>query len=114
QKAQLTVRLVKYLSLATSTFILRVSRAHYRLVWAALAFMDHVPVKNGKHCVMRVVRVSGTMRKAGEEAVERDRRLIGRAKEAEGDLNVHRAYWTKNAELDVDVDVEMEGIGDED
>ncbi|KAH6635147.1 Rpp14/Pop5 family-domain-containing protein [Chaetomium sp. MPI-SDFR-AT-0129] len=81
---------VKYLSTATSTFILRVSRAHYRLVWAALAFMGHVPVfgsgassgngssscSGGRPCVFRVVRVSGTVRKVEEEAVRRARLLV--------------------------------------
>jgi len=71
---------VKYLSPATSTFILRVSRAHYRMVWAALSFMNSVPVKNGKNCVFRVVRVSGTIRKAEEEAIHRARELILKAR----------------------------------
>ena len=68
--------LVKYLSPATSTFILRVSRAHYRIAWAALSLMTQVPVKDGRNCVFRVVRVSGTIRKAEEEAIRRARELI--------------------------------------
>lgn len=68
--------LVKYLSLATSTFILRCSRTHYRLLWAALTVMDRVPVKDGRPCLFRVVRVSGTMRKAEEEAIRQARALI--------------------------------------
>ncbi len=64
---------VKYLSNATSTVILRVAREHFRLVWAALTFMDRVPVKNGKPCIFRVVRVSGTIRKVEEEAIRRAR-----------------------------------------
>ena len=72
----LTTALVKYLSPATSTFILRVSRAHYRLVWAALAFMSRVPVHGGRPCVFRVVRVSGTVRKVEEEAVRRAKLLV--------------------------------------
>lgn len=67
--------LVKYLSTATSTFILRVSRAYFRLVWAALTFMDCVPVRNGKPCTFRVVHVSGTIRKVEEEAIRRARNL---------------------------------------
>ncbi|KAI8628311.1 Rpp14 family protein [Xylariaceae sp. FL1651] len=67
---------VKYLSQATSTFILRISRASYRFVWTALTFMTSIPVKNGKPCVFRVVHVSGTMRKVEEEAVRRARNLI--------------------------------------
>jgi ribonuclease P/MRP protein subunit POP5 len=53
---------VMYFSTATSTFILRVSRDHYRIPWAALSLMNTVPVKNGKSCVFRVVRVSGSIR----------------------------------------------------
>ncbi|KAH6856416.1 Rpp14/Pop5 family-domain-containing protein [Chaetomium sp. MPI-CAGE-AT-0009] len=72
---------VKYLSPATSTFILRVSRAHYRLVWAALTFMNRVPVRDGRPCVFRVVRVSGTIRKVEEEAVRRAKLLVLAAKD---------------------------------
>lgn len=67
---------LKYFSHATSTFILRISRSSYRLVWAALTFMTSIPIKNGKPCVFRVVHVSGTMRKVEEEAVRRARALI--------------------------------------
>ena len=73
---------MKYLSQATSTFILKIHRAHYRLVWAALTLMDRVPVKNGAACTFRVVRVSGTIRKVEEEAVRRARQLILAAKDA--------------------------------
>jgi ribonuclease P/MRP protein subunit POP5 len=76
-----TTTAVKYLSPATSTFILRVSRAHYRLVWAALAFMNRVPVRDGRPCVFRVVRVSGTVRKVEEEAVRRAKLLVLAAKD---------------------------------
>lgn len=67
---------VNYLSHATSTFILRVSRAHYRLVWAALTCMSRVPGRDGKSCVFRVVHVSGTIRKAEEDAIRRAKQLI--------------------------------------
>ncbi|KEY70933.1 hypothetical protein S7711_10386 [Stachybotrys chartarum IBT 7711] len=72
---------VKYLSPATSTFILKCARSHYRLLWSALTFMDHVPVKDGRPCIFRVVRVSGTIRKAEEEAIRQARRLILAAKD---------------------------------
>lgn len=42
--------------------------------------MNSVPVKNGQPCVFRVVRVSGTIRKAEEEAVRRARNLIFEAR----------------------------------
>ncbi|KAI0431614.1 ribonuclease P/MRP protein subunit [Xylaria sp. FL1042] len=74
---------VKYLSHATSTFILRIARASYRFVWTALSFMNSVPIKNGKPCVFRVVRVSGTIRQVEEEAIRRARNLIFEAKEGQ-------------------------------
>jgi hypothetical protein len=40
--------------------------------------MDSVP--QGKRCVYQVVRVSGTIRKSEEEAIQRARALIVRAK----------------------------------
>ncbi|EQK98498.1 hypothetical protein G6O67_000087 [Ophiocordyceps sinensis] len=72
---------VKYLSLATSTFILRCARAHFQMLWAALVVMNCVPVKDGRPCIFRVVRVSGTMRKAEEEAIRQARGLILAAKQ---------------------------------
>jgi ribonuclease P/MRP protein subunit POP5 len=50
------------------------------MVWSAFTFINHVPVKNGKSCLFRVVRVSGTIRKAEEEAVRRAKSLILAAK----------------------------------
>jgi len=47
--------------------------------------MNSVPVKNGKSCVFRVVRVSGTIRKAEEEAVQRARQLILKARREVGE-----------------------------
>jgi ribonuclease P/MRP protein subunit POP5 len=47
--------------------------------------MNTVPVKNGKSCVFRVVRVSGTIRKAEEEAVRRARELILKARRDTGE-----------------------------
>lgn len=83
---------VKYLSPATSTAIIRCPRASFRLVWTALACMARVPELGAKRggggggappaltraCVFRVLRVSGTMRKAEEEAIRRARREIVR------------------------------------
>jgi ribonuclease P/MRP protein subunit POP5 len=42
--------------------------------------MNRIPVKNGKVCVFRVVRVSGTIRKAEEEAIRRARDIILKAR----------------------------------
>lgn len=51
------------------------------MLWSTLTFMDHVPVKDGRPCMFRVVRVSGTIRKAEEEAIRQAKRLILAAKE---------------------------------
>lgn len=47
--------------------------------------MDSIPGKNGKKCVYRVVRVSGTMRKAEQEAVRRAREIILKARRELGE-----------------------------
>lgn len=74
---------VKYQSNATSTCIIQCSREHYRLVWAALTMIHHVPTKDGpgKPCIFRVVRVSGTIKQVEQEAVRRARLLILAAKD---------------------------------
>ncbi|KAF2771419.1 hypothetical protein EJ03DRAFT_255202, partial [Teratosphaeria nubilosa] len=64
---------IKYFSPATSTAIVRVSRDHYRLVWAALTFANALPQPLSQDCVFQVVRVSGTIKKAEEEAIRRAR-----------------------------------------
>ncbi|KAH7031241.1 Rpp14 family protein [Microdochium trichocladiopsis] len=66
---------IKYLSPSTSTFILKINRPYYRLVWTALTMMNAVPVRDGKPCVFRVTHVSGTIRRAEEEAIRRARAL---------------------------------------
>ncbi|THY58236.1 hypothetical protein D6C97_04492 [Aureobasidium pullulans] len=58
------------------TAIVRVSRAHYRLVWAALSFVTRLPKPIDQNCVIQVVRVSGTIRKAEEEAIRRAKAAI--------------------------------------
>lgn len=76
---------VKYCSQATSTAIIRVARAHYRMVWAALAFTTSLPLKSADlPCVIQVVRVSGTIRKAEEEAIRRARLQIRMAQQSTG------------------------------
>lgn len=75
---------VKYFSPATSTAIIRVARQHYRLVWAALTFCTRLPKPVDQPCVMQVVRVSGTIKKAEEEAIKRARLSIRRAERAVG------------------------------
>jgi ribonuclease P/MRP protein subunit POP5 len=71
-----------YLSPATSTAIIRVARDHYRLVWATLAFVTRLPKPLNTPCVIQVVRNSGTIRKAEEEAIRRAKASVVRAKQA--------------------------------
>jgi ribonuclease P/MRP protein subunit POP5 len=47
--------------------------------------MKSVPVKNGKNCVFRVVRVSGTIRKAEEEAIRRAKEMVVKARREMGE-----------------------------
>lgn len=47
--------------------------------------MNNIPVKNGKSCVFRVVRVSGTIKKAEEEAIRRAREMIVKARRELGE-----------------------------
>lgn len=77
---------VVYFSSATSTAIIRVPRSHHRLVWAALSHVTELPpprkgpAVRAEPCVIRVVRVSGTIRKAEEELIRRAKRDVVRAK----------------------------------
>ncbi|KIX08418.1 uncharacterized protein Z518_03074 [Rhinocladiella mackenziei CBS 650.93] len=85
------LRLV-YFSARTSTGILRVPRAHAKVVWASLTMMDTIPIPSTKggpsgspigeevKCVLQVVRVSGTIRKSEEEVLRRARREVARAR----------------------------------
>ncbi|RPB23953.1 hypothetical protein L211DRAFT_808247, partial [Terfezia boudieri ATCC MYA-4762] len=64
---------VKYFSPITSTGILRCPREHHRLVWAALTLIKEIL---GKPVVIRVVRVSGTIKKAEQEGIRRAKEEI--------------------------------------
>ena len=101
---------VKYFSAATSTAIIRVSRDHYRLVWAALTFTTRLPKPVDQACVIQVVRVSGTIRKSEEAAIRLARQSIKRAqvqaaqgKSSSGfDLAENSQKKAVNVDLDVD------------
>jgi ribonuclease P/MRP protein subunit POP5 len=64
---------IRYFSPATSTGIVRIARDHYRMVWAALAFIRDL---GGRECVITVRRVSGTVKKAEEEILRRNKRTL--------------------------------------
>ncbi|KAK7538159.1 Rpp14/Pop5 family-domain-containing protein [Phyllosticta citribraziliensis] len=118
--ASVNAAAVKYLSPATSTAIIRVARSHYRLVWAALSFLTRLPDPVNQSCVVQVVRVSGTIRKAEEEAIRRAKQSVLKAREALGDSAVAaEALLTKGGSIaahsnDQDEDVVMNGIVDDD
>ncbi|KAK3714923.1 RNA-binding protein pop5 [Vermiconidia calcicola] len=102
---------VKYFSQATSTAIVRVSRDHYRLVWAALTFATHLPKPVNQACVFQVVRVSGTIRKAEEEAIRRARLSIRRAKrDTKTAQKVGGSADGRAAELNEDKDINLEDV----
>jgi ribonuclease P/MRP protein subunit POP5 len=73
---------IMYLSPATSTVIIRCARAHVRIVWAALTYINVMPGVNrgakGTECVIQVIRVSGTVKKSEEELVRRGKFHIAR------------------------------------
>ncbi|KAI9705516.1 MAG: hypothetical protein M1836_006271 [Candelina mexicana] len=106
---------VKYLSPATSTAIIRVSRAHYRLVWAAMSFITALPPEK-KPCVIQVVRVSGTIKKAEQEAIRRARASIMSARRAAGETGENELdkFLAKVDEGDAGTGEAIEGIEDED
>ena len=78
---------INYYSQSTSTMIIRVARAHYRILWAALTWLNGTTEpdataqrQKGVECVFRTVRVCGTIRKAEEEIIEMAKKDIRRAK----------------------------------
>lgn len=108
---------VVYLSNATSTLILRVPRNHHRLVWAALSHVTELPAQKrggvGLPCVVRVVRVSGTIRKAEEELIRRAKRDVVRARMAQDGRELPvRASLAEDAN-DVEVIEDPSGEDDE-
>jgi ribonuclease P/MRP protein subunit POP5 len=64
---------VKYFSAKTSTGIIRCSRDHFKYVVAALTIINKI---NDKDVIVRVLRVSGTIKKSENFAIERSRRLM--------------------------------------
>jgi ribonuclease P/MRP protein subunit POP5 len=53
------------------------------MVWAACTFLTNLPRPSNTPVVVKVVRVSGTIRKAEEEVIRRAKLLLRRAKAAE-------------------------------
>lgn len=134
--------IVKYLSPATSTAIIRCPRSSYRLVWSALTYISSLPAPKGsgnpsekrapgtdssttykeqRECVFRVTRVSGTMKKVEQEAIRRARNEIVRLKREgeEGGMDAlenifGRASSENNLGQDPERGIESEGDDDQD
>ncbi|KAM5433538.1 RNA-binding protein pop5 [Microsporum ferrugineum] len=115
---------VKYLSPATSTAIIRCPRASYRLVWSALTYSSSLPPAyrasaddQRRGCVFRVVRVSGTMKKAELEAIRRARaEVVKLTKEWEngGKAALEGMFTDGPAALDNGIESESEDDSDAD
>ncbi|ANB15878.1 RNA-binding protein POP5 [Sugiyamaella lignohabitans] len=64
---------VKYFSPITCTGIVRVTRQHFRLVWAALTYINKL---EGQNVVIKVNRVSGTIKKCEQAMISRNQKAI--------------------------------------
>jgi ribonuclease P/MRP protein subunit POP5 len=88
--------------------------------------MNRVPVKDGKSCVFRVVRVSGTIRKAQEELIRRAREIMLKAQremDDQGNATLDSIFGKEEDRADVTKAIEMadrsdteeeDGLSDED
>ncbi|KAI5848278.1 RNase P and RNase MRP subunit [Tricharina praecox] len=86
---------VKYFSPVTSTGIVRVSREHVRLVWAALTYLPEV---RGKRVVVRVVHCAGTIKKAERRAVGRAGKEVGVVLEEMEEMEGLEDGWDQDIE----------------
>ncbi|KAK9478501.1 ribonuclease P/MRP protein subunit [Lipomyces japonicus] len=64
---------LKYFSQATSTGIVRVSRDHYRIVWAALTLLNEI---GNNKVVVSVIHVSGTIKKCENALIANTKQKI--------------------------------------
>ncbi|CCH47123.1 Ribonuclease P/MRP protein subunit [Wickerhamomyces ciferrii] len=65
--------IVKYFSQKTSTGIIRCSREYYKLICAALTIINKL---NGKDVIFRIIKISGTIRKCEQSAIDRNKKLM--------------------------------------
>jgi ribonuclease P/MRP protein subunit POP5 len=72
--------------------------------------MTRVPVKDGRNCVFRVVRVSGTIRKAQDELVRRAREMMLKAQrevDEQGDATLESIFGKAEEIADSTAAVQM-------
>ena len=67
------------------------------MIWSALTYMTKLP-KLDVPVVVRVVRVSGTIKKAEEEVIRRSRAIVKRARAGEGKADPMLASVEKSVE----------------
>ncbi|KAF3912304.1 hypothetical protein AA313_de0204654 [Arthrobotrys entomopaga] len=79
---------VKYFSPATSTGILSITRENYKILWAALTYIREL---YGQPAVFKIVRVSGTIRKAELEAVKLAEETIRRVKREQKSMTANQS-----------------------
>lgn len=89
------------------------------MVWAALTFITHLPKSSSAGgeipVVVRVVRVSGTIKKAEEEVIRRARHVVERARRWESGPMVESVQRAADAERrrEREVLVGVDGSGGE-
>jgi ribonuclease P/MRP protein subunit POP5 len=90
------------------------------MVWGALTYITHLPKPSDLPVVVRVIRVSGTIKKAEEEVIRRSQLIVKRARacEVKGGLPMLQRV-EKAAELERKSEMEVlagvdEGSEDED
>jgi len=84
-------------------------------VWAALAFVTKLPKPMDIPCVIRVVRCSGTIRKAEEAAVRKAREYIIKA-HSHGDVSAgkNNLLGGSSKETEIEGDVDDVDLGESD
>ena len=87
------------------------ARAHYRIIWAALTGICHLPIPQHEvACVISVVRVSGTIRKVEEYAVTVAKDTIRRVKGSlEDGSGLHENIRAADMEVESENETESEG-----
>jgi ribonuclease P/MRP protein subunit POP5 len=78
------------------------------MVWAALTYITHLPLPSELPVVIRVVRVSGTIKKAEEEVIRRSQLIVKRTRawEEKGGLPMLQSV-EKAAELERKSEVDV-------
>ena len=79
--------MVKYFSPITSTGIIRVSRDHVRILWAALSYITNIMNRNA---IIQVVRVSGTIKKCEQAAISRNKQMLDDADQIQKGTSLSR------------------------